>query len=251
MYNVLSNLNKLRKMITVTKNIKIEPLNFLKLLLLIVASLLITKNAVAQKHTLPYQTIITDKEGDPIKEVDVEILVELRGFASTGAVLYSETVTQKTDLNGAVAFNIGTGSAQGIEFTELDWSIPMYVQIHFKPLGFINYFSNTSAQLLSVPYAAFSIYSRCEQGCPGKPGPPGPQGPQGPQGPAGPNSSPGATGAQGPQGPQGLQGSFDLTLRSSPPFSPIDNEVYLDDGTNRGNGKAGFRIYLNNNWQDL
>ncbi len=238
-------------MITVTKNIKLEPLNFLKFLVLAFACLLISKKAIAQKHTLPYQTVITDKEGDPIKEVDVEILVELRGFASTGAVLYSETVTQKTDLNGAVAFNIGTGTAQGIEFTELDWSIPMYVQIHFKPLGFINYFSNTSAQLLSVPYAAFSIYSRCEQGCPGQTGPTGPQGATGPQGPAGPFSSPGAQGATGPQGPQGAQGSFDFILRSSPPFGPIENQVYLDDGSNRGNGEAGFRIYLNNNWQDL
>lgn len=205
----------------------------------------------AQKHTLPYQTIIVDNHGDPIKDVEVEILVELIGYSKNGNVLYSETHTEKTDLSGAISMQLGAGDAQSIEFVELDWSIPMYVKIQFKPLGFINYFSNNITELLSVPYAAFSLYSKCEDGCPGSNGEDGIAGAQGAQGPAGPSSPIGATGATGGQGPQGLPGIFEFTMKSAAPFGPDENEVYLDDGTNRGDNKPGLRIYLNNTWQDL
>ncbi len=64
---------------------------------------------------------------------------------------------------------------------------------------------------------------------------------QGPLGPIGPQ------GAEGPRGVPGL--AFDLIL-SSPPEA-ILHSVYLDDGTNREDGRVGFRYYNGQNWIDL
>ncbi len=65
------------------------------------------------------------------------------------------------------------------------------------------------------------------------------QGPPGPQGPTGPT---------GPQGPQGRSASFSQT--STIP-SPSTMNIYLDDGTNRSDGRPGFRYWNGNEWVDL
>ena len=215
--------------------------------------LLLSLSAMAQKETLAYQTVLADRNGDRIKVVDVEIRIDLISGAPTGPVIYSETHLMTTGLSGEIQFNIGAGTPQGAAFSEVDWGGPIYVELAFRPNGFVNFISTDNRELLSVPYATFSLYSSCEQGCPGAPGLDGANGPQGVQGPSGPQGPQGPAGAQGAQGPQGPTGVIeDLIPRSSPPFiSLVDMQIYLDDGTNRDDGKPGFRQYFNNQWQDL
>lgn len=223
-----------------------------KYLFFLVALLSIGATTVsAQKNIMQYQTILADKNGDRIKSLDVEVLINLNAYTSTGTTVYTETHTLATGINGEITLPIGGGVAQSIAFREIDWSVPMYVEVLFKPSGFINYFSNNTTKLLSVPYAMFSLYSKCAQGCPGGLGPEGIEGIVGPQGPQGPNSSNAAQGPEGPMGPAGAPGKFEFDLRSTPPFSPVQFQVYLDDGTNRGDSKPGLRLYNNNSWQDL
>ena len=215
--------------------------------------LLLSLSAMAQKETLAYQTVLADKNGDRIKVVDVEIRIDLISGAPTGPVIYSETHLMTTGLSGEIQFNIGAGNPLGAAFSEVDWGGPIYVELAFRPNGFVNFVSTDKRELLSVPYATFSLYSSCEQGCPGEPGLDGSNGPQGPQGASGLPGPPGPQGAQGAQGAQGPSGTIvDLTPRSSPPvFSLVNMQIYLDDGTNRDDGKPGFRQYFNNQWQDL
>jgi len=208
----------------------------------------------AQKETLPYQTTLADKDGEKLRALDVEILVELRSGTASGPTVYSETHSVETGLNGEVSYNIGSGTAQGIEFTEVDWSTPIYAKTSFKPQGFINFINSRSAQLLSVPYAIFALYSNCDEGCPGEDGAQGATGPQGPQGSPGPQSAPGPQGPPGPrgeQGPTGDPGVFELTLSSTEPSLPQAGQIYLDDGSNRTDGEVGLRQFNNNQWQDL
>lgn len=205
----------------------------------------------AQKEFLPYQTVLTDKSGASLKVLDVEVLVELKSYSSSGTTVYSEEHSTETGTEGEISLLIGAGTPQGIAYREIDWSVPMYVSISFKPSGFINYFSNNTSELLSVPYAIFSIYSECEQGCPGNQGPKGPTGPEGPYGPQGPKGPNQGQGPPGPMGPAGATGVFEFTLRSTPPSFNSANKVYLDDGTNRADNKPGLRIYINNTWQDI
>lgn len=94
-------------------------------------------------------------------------------------------------------------------------------------------------------------------GTEGPPGPTGPQGPQGPPGLPGANGQPGPAGIPGPQGPTGPtgvpgpNGKGLQTMYSVEPVSPITHDIYLDDGTNREDGKPGFRYFNGFIWIDL
>lgn len=115
------------------------------------------------------------------------------------------------------------------------------------------------------------------QGIQGEQGPPsterGPQGPKGPtgdpgglkgpEGPTGPPGQDGETATQGPQGPQGPQGGLgpqgfkgvDFALgaqaTSIVPTPSNSLNIYLDDGSNRNDGKIGFRFFDGTQWIDL
>lgn len=92
-------------------------------------------------------------------------------------------------------------------------------------------------------------------GTPGPAGPPGPAGSGG--GPMGPAGLPGDAGYPGPMGvtgPLGISGPFahkKLEALSVAPINPEVNSFYLDDGTNRANGRLGFRFWNGNSWIDL
>ncbi len=89
------------------------------------------------------------------------------------------------------------------------------------------------------------------QGATGPEGPPGPdKGDKGPTGPAGPAGASSATGPQGPKGEDGQNGLVRMEMTSQPPTG--DSTFYLDDGTNRSDGRPGFRIKLSlGGWVDL
>lgn len=87
----------------------------------------------------------------------------------------------------------------------------------------------------------------------------GPQGPQGPQGlPGGPRGDQGPKGDRGPQGPtgqcsigpRGPSWISQVEVKSQPPPTVFDN-IYLDDGTNRSDGRPGFRFFDGTVWIDL
>ncbi len=109
------------------------------------------------------------------------------------------------------------------------------------------------------------------QGPPGPPsniqGPPGPEGPPGPNGgPPGPAGDPGPPGPDSPdgvQGPMGAQGphmfrNHTYNMKSVPPTKMPGGSnnlevgyIYIDDGTNRADGKPGFRRYDGSQWIDI
>jgi len=121
------------------------------------------------------------------------------------------------------------------------------------------------------------------QGLIGPAGPQGPMGPKGPQGPIGPTGPPSNNiGIQGPPGPEGLAGGpqglpgppgpagfagsaggpgqdgeqgddwIDVTEMTDVVPTPGSNlNLYIDDGTNRADGKPGLRFYDGTTWIDL
>lgn len=85
----------------------------------------------------------------------------------------------------------------------------------------------------------------------GPTGPAGnPNGPQGPQGDPGPIGPAGPSGATGPRGPTGDDGVPLQKVMTTPP-DPQEQNIYLDDGSNRQDGLPGFRYYFNGLWIDL
>ena len=203
-----------------------------------------------QNTSLAYQTILEDKNGDKIKNVEVEILIELRQLTANGNIAYSEEHLLTTGINGEVQLYIGEGDPLVSSYDEVDWSVPIYTSMSFRPSGFVSYIDGHTSQLLSVPYAMFSFHTKCEEGCPGEDGPQGPRGYQGPSGPQGSQAAPAGVGPDGPAGPAGV---FGLTMTDRIPYTSqsVEHQVYLDDGTNRTDGKPGLRQFFNNQWNDL
>jgi hypothetical protein len=99
-----------------------------------------------------------------------------------------------------VSLEIGAGTPLFNTFAGINWATgPYFLKTETDPNGGTTYTINGTSELLSVPYALYSVN--------GTPGPAGPQGLTGPQGPAGPAGPQGATGFQGPAGPSGPQGA--------------------------------------------
>lgn len=210
--------------------------------------------ALSQVEAIAYQTVLQDNSGDKLVLLDTEVQILLHEGGENGPIVYSEAHEITTGLNGEASLEIGRGAPESIEFREVDFTKPLFVEIKYRPRIYPNFFSNKGAELLAVPYAMFSLRTRCDQGCPGERGPQGEQGAQGPPGNFGPVGAFGPQGPQGPQGPagsQGIAGMEFLRVTAIIPAAPEANELYLDDGTNRTDGSIGFRQFYNGQWVDL
>ena len=205
----------------------------------------------SQTASIPFQSILTDSEESVLNNISTELRIDIIENTLNGNVVYSETHNVVSGNNGEIYIDIGTGIAGGIDFEEMDWTKPNYIEISVKPDGFSNFYTSGIKQLLSVPYALFALNVSCDDGCPGQPGLAGAPGPPGPQGASGPQGATGASGATGPTGPPGDSGAEALNMTDTAPSSPATNEFYIDDGTNRGDGLPGFRFFNGTNWIDL
>ena len=173
-------------------------------------NLLFQNELQAQAPTrISYQAVMTDTSDLPILNATVGIRISILQGSSSGTAVFVETHTTATNGNGLISIQIGGGTAVTGSIGAIDWSTgPYFVLTETDPNGGTNYTITGTSELLSVPYALYSV-----NGTPGPVGPAGPQGATGaqgltgPQGPAGPAGPQGATGFQGPSGPAGPQGA--------------------------------------------
>ncbi|MFM7748377.1 MAG: hypothetical protein ACKO7X_10725, partial [Bacteroidota bacterium] len=110
-----------------------------------------------------------------------------------------------TNSNGLLTCIIGSGQPTLGMMDTIDWSGGMvHVKTEIDMTGGSNYSLVSTRELLSVPYALYSLNSGSNT--------PGPVGPMGPQGPAGNDGAVGPQGPAGPQGPSGPGGGGSGTL---------------------------------------
>ena len=76
-------------------------------------------------------------------------------------------------------------------------------------------------------------------------GPPCPPGLMGDPGPVGP------PGIAGEPGAPGMDGFGILPAQSNLPENPENGDIYMDDGTNRTDGKTGLRQFDGTQWIDI
>lgn len=165
--------------------------------------ILMQGNLFAQApNRISYQAIMTDTSDLPILNSAVGIKISLLQGSSTGTPVFVETHTTATNGNGLISIQIGDGTPVLGSIASVDWSMgPYFVKTETDPNGGTSYSIVGTSELLSVPYALYSV-----NGTPGPQGSAGPQGATGPQGPQGPQGATGAAGPQGPAGPQGATG---------------------------------------------
>jgi len=182
-------------------------------LLFMIQSIIISDPLAAQvPQKMSYQAVITDTADVPLINTLLGMRISILQGSPIGTLSYRETHTPTTNSNGLVSLEIGGGTPVSGTMAGIVWSNgPYFVKTETDPTGGTNYTIIGTSELLSVPFAFYSIN--------GTPGPAGAQGTAGPvgatgaQGPAGPF---GATGAQGPQGTSGAQGPVGATGAQGP-----------------------------------
>ncbi|BAP31131.1 collagen triple helix repeat [Chryseobacterium sp. StRB126] len=175
----------------------------MKKLSILVASLASALMFSQVQDAMSYQAIIRNSSNQLVSNQNVGMKFSILKGSITGTVVYSETQSQTTNINGLVTAKIGAGTLVSGSYSTIDWGSDIYfMKIETDPNGSNNYTITGTSQLLSVPYALYAKTSGSSI-----PGPQGAIGPQGIQGITGATGAQGIAGATGPQGLQGLQGA--------------------------------------------
>lgn len=203
----------------------------MKKIFILVASICISATLLAQApQKMSYQAVVRNSSNQLVANSNVGMQISILQSSASGTVVYSETHTAVTNVNGLATIQIGGGTLVSGNFSTIDWANgPYFIKTETDPNGGTAYSITGTTQLLSVPYALYAENSGSSiagpqgpagpQGATGATGPQGPAGPQGPQGIQGLTGATGATGPQGltgPQGPQGLTGATGATGATGP-----------------------------------
>ncbi len=174
----------------------------MKKIFTLIGAVLLTASMFAQApQKMSYQAVIRNSANTLITSTSVGVKVSVLQGSATGTAVYAETHAATTNANGLVALEIGNGTPITGTFSAIDWANgPYFIKTETDPAGGTNYSIVGTSQMLSVPYALYSLN-----------GTPGPQGPTGPTGADGATGAQGATGATGPTGADGVTGPIGPT----------------------------------------
>ncbi len=131
-------------------------MNYLKnILLLMVLVTVVATGVLAQNvpQSFKYQVILRDSEGDPIRNDDAKITIEILEGSATGTVVFTEDHWEFTNDYGLINIQIGSENDLGV----IDWGAEEYfirVSVDDDEYG--------TSQLLSVPYALYALDAAVE-----------------------------------------------------------------------------------------
>lgn len=187
----------------------------MKRIFTLIGAVLITATLFAQApQKMSYQAVIRNSGNQLVSNHSVGMRISILQGSASGTVVYSETITPTTNVNGLVSVEFGGG----VGFDTITWANgPYFIQTETDPAGGVNYTITGTSQLLSVPFAFYALTSGSSipgpqgltgaTGATGETGATGAQGATGVTGPQGATGSQGETGATGPQGIQGETGA--------------------------------------------
>ena len=127
----------------------------MKLILTILLFVTVTLTIFAQApEKMSYQAIIRSQTNSLVKNSDISLNVIVYQGATTGTKVYEETHFVKTNNNGLVSLEIGTGNIITGSFSAIAWEKgPYFIETQVDATGGTNYNIIGITQLLSVPYA--------------------------------------------------------------------------------------------------
>lgn len=127
----------------------------MKLTLTLLLIVTVTLNVFAQApEKMSYQAIIRSQDNSLVNNSNISLKIIIHQGAVTGAAVYRETHSVKTNSNGLVSLEIGTGSNFGGSFSAIVWQNgPFFIETQVDVSGGVNYNIIGVTQLLSVPYA--------------------------------------------------------------------------------------------------
>jgi len=180
---------------------------------------------------MSFQAIIRNAGNAVMSNTAIGIRISLIQGSPTGNIVYTETQNVRTNYNGLVSLQIGTGTVLSGNFSLIDWANgPYFIKTETDINGGNDYSIIGSSELLSVPYALFALNtstSASSIGLTGAKGTNGTNGTNGTDGIIGLTGAKGITGNNGTDGANGTNGT-DGT-----------NGINGTDGTNGTNGTNG------------
>ncbi len=120
--------------------------------------MLITLSYAQSPEKMSYQAVIRDASNELVSEqnVGVEIRIIQGIDPATASAVYVETQSARTNVNGLLSFEIGTGNSTN-DFSVIDWSSgTYYLETNIDPSGGTDYSVKSTSQLMSVPYAMYA-----------------------------------------------------------------------------------------------
>ena len=104
-----------------------------------------------------YQAIIRNASNALVTNTPVGVKISILKTSAAGTVVYAETQTATTNVNGLVSIQIGDGTIISGTIAGIDWATDSYyIKTETDPAGGTNYTIAGTTQLLSVPYALYS-----------------------------------------------------------------------------------------------
>ena len=108
--------------------------------------------ALSQNHGFSFNSILRDNNGNPITNMEVDIVINIYQNNSNGTPLYAENYFgYETNFLGLINLNIG--EADSIAFNSIDWSNPPYFLEVEVDGDVLNY-----SEILAVPIAMYAVY---------------------------------------------------------------------------------------------
>ena len=105
---------------------------------------------------MSYQAVVRDANNTLVANQTVGMRISILQSTITGIVVYTETHSVDTNMNGLVSLEIGNGSSSD-DFSTIDWSAgPYFIKTETDPTGGSSYTITGTSQLMSVPYAMYA-----------------------------------------------------------------------------------------------
>ena len=179
--------------------------------------------ALAQApQKMSYQSVVRNVANQIVANQNIGVKISIVEGSITGTIVYSETHTTTTNINGLFTLEAGGGTSTTGTFAAINWSNGAhYIKSEIDVTGGTNYALSGTMELLSVPYALFAKTAGNSI-----PGPQGIQGVTGQQGTTGNNGTNGAdgktilNGVSNPTSLIGSNGDFYLNTTTKTIFGP-------------------------------
>lgn len=104
---------------------------------------------------IPYQAVARNSQGQPLANLPVKVRFSVLDSTASGPVVYSETHTPSTSVQGLFSVNVGMGNTTTGSFSSINWGVNakfLKVELDTTASG-SNYIDLGTQQMMSVPYA--------------------------------------------------------------------------------------------------
>ena len=109
---------------------------------------------------MSYQAVIRNPDNQLVTNQVIGMRISILQTSADGTSVYTETQTPKTNGNGLISIDIGSGNIVSGNFGAIDWANgPYFIKAETDPAGAANYSIISTSQLLSVPYALYTKYA--------------------------------------------------------------------------------------------